>query len=100
MDDPSCSVCGAVTEDVSYVLRDCVVATSLWPQLIKIERQLGSSLLSGLLEMKQRCWEIQFRFVHREGNIPADIMAKLARQGTLAYHHYLDPPLTFGMHLK
>ncbi|KAL4367798.1 hypothetical protein GQ457_05G016360 [Hibiscus cannabinus] len=57
-------------------------------------RHLGSSLLPGILELQQRCWEIQFRFTCREGNIPADIMSRLVQKGTLAYHRYLDPPLT------
>ncbi|KAL4271544.1 hypothetical protein GQ457_13G010060 [Hibiscus cannabinus] len=49
-------------------------------------RHLRSSLLPGILELQQRCWEIQFRFTCREGNIPADIMARLVQKGTLAYH--------------
>ncbi|KAK9041594.1 hypothetical protein V6N11_016688 [Hibiscus sabdariffa] len=57
-------------------------------------RHLGSSLLPGILELQQCCWEIQFRFTCREGNIPTDIMSRLVQIGTLAYHRYLDPPLT------
>ncbi|KAK9041425.1 hypothetical protein V6N11_016527 [Hibiscus sabdariffa] len=199
-EDPSCTICGAVNEDVSHVLRECFVARSLWSRLVKIERleeflrmkfckwlilnvrqpdyfpvhgvdwdvlfgsllwclwlkrnnfvfvsaELDSdttfqrgyrlmeeslrarqivrcgrsaivaqsrtmghwiappenwikintdgarSITSGILELQQRCWEIQFRFTCREGNIPADIMARLVQQGALVYHRYLDPPL-------
>ncbi|KAL4280940.1 hypothetical protein GQ457_03G011290 [Hibiscus cannabinus] len=56
-------------------------------------RRLGSSLLSGLLEMRQRSWDIQFHFIRREGNQAADLMARLAWQGTPEYCRYMDPPL-------
>ncbi|KAL4281246.1 hypothetical protein GQ457_03G036790 [Hibiscus cannabinus] len=39
-----------------------------------------------------RRWEVQFRFVRRDGNVPADVMARLAWQGSLGYHRYLEPP--------
>ncbi|KAK9046550.1 hypothetical protein V6N11_052437 [Hibiscus sabdariffa] len=54
---------------------------------------LCSSVLPGLLEMQHRRWEVQFRFVRRDGNVPADIMARLAWQGSLGYHRYLEPPV-------
>ncbi|KAK8522790.1 hypothetical protein V6N12_056485 [Hibiscus sabdariffa] len=56
-------------------------------------RQLGSSLLPGLLEMRQRSWDIQFHFIRREGNQAADLMARLAWRGTPEYRRYMDPPL-------
>ncbi|KAK8580281.1 hypothetical protein V6N12_070562 [Hibiscus sabdariffa] len=56
-------------------------------------RQLGSSLLSGLIELQHRPWEIQFSFVRREGNVPADIMAQLAWRGYPEYRRYMEPPL-------
>ncbi|KAL4362445.1 hypothetical protein GQ457_04G027620 [Hibiscus cannabinus] len=55
-------------------------------------RQLGSSVLPGLLELYHRRWEVQFRFVRWDGNVPADVMARLAWQGSLGYHRYLEPP--------
>ncbi|KAK8596171.1 hypothetical protein V6N12_064670 [Hibiscus sabdariffa] len=55
-------------------------------------RQLGSSLLPGLLEMRQRSWDIQFHFIRRERNQAADMMARLAWCGIPEYRHYMDPP--------
>ncbi|KAK9023518.1 hypothetical protein V6N11_003736 [Hibiscus sabdariffa] len=37
-------------------------------------------------------WDIQFRFVHREKNIVADMTSRLAWQGTPKYGRYMDPP--------
>ncbi|KAK8537581.1 hypothetical protein V6N12_043738 [Hibiscus sabdariffa] len=55
-------------------------------------RQLGSSLLPGLLEMRQRSWDIQFHFIRMEGNQAVDMMARLAWRGILEYRRYMDPP--------
>ncbi|KAK9035544.1 hypothetical protein V6N11_077582 [Hibiscus sabdariffa] len=54
-------------------------------------KHLGSSLLSGLLEMQPRSREIQFSFVRREGNVPADMMARLAWHGSPEYRRYMKP---------
>ncbi|KAL4334884.1 hypothetical protein GQ457_07G032640 [Hibiscus cannabinus] len=55
--------------------------------------RLGSSLLSSLLEMRQRSWDIQFHFIRKEGNQAANLMAQLAWRGTPEYCRYMDPPL-------
>ncbi|KAK8492365.1 hypothetical protein V6N11_066175 [Hibiscus sabdariffa] len=57
-------------------------------------KQLGSSLMSGLLEMQHRPWEIQFSFIKRKGNVPADLMARLAWHGSPEYRRYMEPPPT------
>ncbi|KAL4367315.1 hypothetical protein GQ457_05G009200 [Hibiscus cannabinus] len=57
-------------------------------------KQLGSSLTAGLLEMHHRPWEIKFSFIKREGNVPADLMARLAWKGYPEYRRYMEPPST------
>ncbi|KAK9045581.1 hypothetical protein V6N11_051490 [Hibiscus sabdariffa] len=49
-------------------------------------------LLKWIFEMRIICLSM-FHFTCREGNVPADILARLVKQGTLEYHQYLDPPL-------
>ncbi|KAL4304437.1 hypothetical protein GQ457_10G025090 [Hibiscus cannabinus] len=55
-------------------------------------KQLGSSLMAGILELQHRSWEIKFNFIKREGNVPADLMASLAWNGPPEYRRYMVPP--------
>ncbi|KAK9001678.1 hypothetical protein V6N11_083455 [Hibiscus sabdariffa] len=44
----------------------------------------------GLMDMKQRCWDVQFLFIRREGNFPADTMTRFTRQGTSDYLRFME----------
>ncbi|KAK8532474.1 hypothetical protein V6N12_053914 [Hibiscus sabdariffa] len=57
-------------------------------------KQLGSSLMSGILELQHRSWKIKFNFIKMEGNVPADLIASLAWNGSPEYRRYMTPPST------
>ncbi|KAK9027708.1 hypothetical protein V6N11_067531 [Hibiscus sabdariffa] len=54
-------------------------------------RHLRSSLLAGAMELQHRPWVVHFSFIRREGNVPVDMMARLAWYSSPENRHYMEP---------